>query len=172
MKNIAFVGFKQVGKSTAAKYLADTYGYQRHNFKDALVAEIKQNFPNLLQNLSDLYSFTIDELFEIKPPAMRSLLQNYGTEVRRRDHEHYWVDMWTATLPEGAVVVDDVRFLNEADAVLQSDGIIVRLVRPDVLSGGSHASETEQLDIKADYTIVCTPGDHKALFDELDKLMK
>jgi len=45
MKLIAFVGFKQSGKTTASQYLQEKHGYIRHNFKDALVREIKQNFP-------------------------------------------------------------------------------------------------------------------------------
>jgi len=46
---IGFVGFKQVGKSTAAKYLEKKYGAKRVNMKDGLVAELRKNFPDLLR---------------------------------------------------------------------------------------------------------------------------
>ena len=51
---IGLTGFKQVGKSTAASHLETKHGFSRHNMKDALVAELKQNFPDLLQKLVEL----------------------------------------------------------------------------------------------------------------------
>ncbi len=179
---IGLVGFKQVGKSTAAKYLEDKYSAVRINMKDALVAELRKNFPTLLEEIARTTDFdqglerAIDELFETKPPLMRALMQNYGTEVRRGDNPDYWTDRWKESagqLIDGTnIVVDDVRFLNEAAAVREMGGIIVRLVRPDITSGGTHTSETEQLSIEVDHTIECFPGDHQHLYDALDALME
>lgn len=172
MAIIGLIGFKQVGKSTAAKYLQGKYDFSRHNFKDALVAEIKQNFPDLLRELSIIYSMTVDELFENKPPAMRALMQNYGTQVRRGDRDLYWVEQWVngcLALPK--IVVDDVRFLNEAEAVKKLGGILIRLTRPDITSGGTHSSETNQLEIVADHTIECKAGEHETLYAALDKII-
>lgn len=181
---IGLIGFKQVGKSTAAKYLETQYGFVRHNMKDALVAEIKQNFPDLLREIADWYNsnllasatigmkfLSIDDLFEVKPPLMRALLQNYGTEVRRGDKDSYWTDQWVGRLTVSNTVTDDVRFINEAKAVRLHGGILIRLTRPDVATGGSHKSETEQLEIEADYTIECQQGDHEHLYRELDKIV-
>jgi len=169
---IGLVGFKQVGKSTAAKYLEDKYGFTRHNFKDAMVQEIKDNFPDLLKELEYYYNLTIDELFIQKPPLMRALMQNYGTDVRRKDNRNYWTQQWVKNLDIGKTVVDDVRFLNEAEAVKLGGGIIIRLTRSDIETGGTHASETEQLEIVADHTIECNPGDHEALYRALDEIVK
>lgn len=173
---IGLIGFKQVGKSTAAEYLKNNHNFIRHNMKDGLVAEIKQNFPRLLDELADIYGLNdspayIPRLFDEKPPAMRALLQEYGTEVRRNDDRNYWVKQWLKNKPDGHVVVDDVRFHNEADVVKGNGGILIRLVRPDITTGGDHASETEQLDIVADYTIECTPGEHDALYAQLDTIL-
>lgn len=180
---IGLVGFKQVGKSTAAKYLEEHWGFQRHNMKDALVAEIKKNFPRLLRQIYDETGNTwidqermFDWLFENKPPLMRALLQEYGTEVRRGDRDSYWTDQWdqntfSARALKQNIVVDDVRFLNEAEAIKKRGGVIVRLTRPDVPTGGSHASETEQLQIGADYTISCEQGDVEKLYKELDEII-
>ena len=189
---IGLIGFKQVGKSTAAKYLEEKYSFIRHNMKDALVAEIKQNFPDLLKEIADWYNsnllasatlgmkfLSIDDLFEVKPPLMRALLQNYGTEVRRGDNDNYWVEQWSRKIMDSTLVTgfndkfvtDDVRFLNEASAIKDNDGILIRLTRPDITTGGSHASETEQLLIVADYEIECKPGDHEHLYRELDKIV-
>lgn len=186
---IGLVGFKQVGKSTAAKHLEEKYNAKRINMKDALVAEIKKNFPDLLDAIveaefykADLrddgtkYDIDIDWLFENKPPLMRTLLQNYGTEVRRGDNDSYWTDRWEESVAQQnkhqLIVTDDVRFLNEAAVVQKRGGIIIRLTRPDIATGGMHASETEQLKIVADHVIECEQGDHAALYAALDKLMQ
>lgn len=177
---IGLIGFKQVGKSTAAKYLEDKYGFVRHNFKDALVAEIKEKFPDLLREILErdreffLDCETIDDLFAIKPPLMRALMQNYGTEVRRGDDPNYWVWKWNEQYIKGDaknLVTDDVRFLNEAKVVKDANGTIIRLTRPDLLTGGDHQSETEQLQIVADHTIECEAGDFEKLYTELDRIL-
>jgi len=174
---IGLVGFKQVGKSTAAKYLEEKYSFTRHNFKDALVQELKDNFPDLLTQIviagRDLgfKAMNWNELFEEKPPLMRALLQNYGTDVRRKDNPHYWTGQWGQALFLRDTVADDVRFLNESEAIKREGGIIIRLVRPDILTGGTHVSETEQLEIVADHTIECDPDDHAALYRALDDII-
>ena len=170
---IGLIGFKQVGKSTAAKHL-EGRGFTRINMKDALVAELRKNFPDLLPKLGDIYNMTVDELFEIKPPAMRALMQNYGTEVRRGDKGSYWTDQWELSAGNSEnrnIVVDDVRFINEAEAVRHQGGILIRLTRPDITDGGTHASETEQLEIVADHTIECEAGGHGKLYNALDEII-
>jgi hypothetical protein len=185
MEIIGLVGFKQSGKTTAANYL-ETKGYVRVNFKDGLIAEIKQNFPDLLRAIADTeytehFGGQINALFETKPPLVRALLQNYGTEVRRKDDPDYWVKQYIdelediATLGVEKIVTDDVRFINEAWAiksVKNNGGTIIRLVRTDITSGGDHRSETEQLQIEADHTIEVGPGEHDKLYVELDKIVR
>ena len=103
---------------------------------------------------------------------MRALMQNYGTDVRRKDNRNYWTQQWSQALcPELDTVTDDVRFLNEAEAVKTEGGIIIRLTRSDIETGGTHLSETEQLEIVADHTIECDPGDHEALYRALDDII-
>lgn len=189
---IGLVGFKQVGKSTAASYLEEKYGFVRHNFKDALIAEIKEKFPDLLNSIQDLhevllqYDLSKTELFTQKPPLIRALMQNYGTEVRRGDADGYWTTKWmqgSAKLFEQGttnIVTDDVRFVNEAETIRDFGSLlnipykqtIIRLTRPDMPTGGDHSSETEQLQIEADYTIECEKGDVESLYRQLDEIIK
>lgn len=170
---IGLIGFKQVGKSTAAKHL-EGRGFIRINMKDALVAELRKNFPDLLRELSQAYHMDVDKLFENKPPAMRALMQNYGTEVRRADKDSYWTDQWELSAGNSEnrnIVVDDVRFINEAEAVRRQGGILIRLTRPDITDGGTHSSETEQLSIVADHTIECKAGEHETLYKAIDDII-
>jgi hypothetical protein len=186
---IGLVGFKQSGKSTAASYLESKYGFVRHNFKDALVAELKENFPDLLREIAFPEAswfgkgvieieFAINKLFEEKPPLIRALMQNYGTEVRRKENPDYWVDQWTKKFWElerivYRVVTDDVRFLNEAAMIRSAKcpTAIIRIIRTDITSGGDHSSETEQLEIQADYTIEVGPGEHEKMYNKLDEIL-
>ncbi len=188
MQIIGLVGFKQSGKSTAAKYLEEKYGFVRHNMKGALIAEIKQNFPDLLRVIAEkhyapshVYTEGIDtcinDLFEEKPPLMRALMVNYGTEVRRREDPDYWVHHWKLGVPallaqdKYNIVTDDIRFLNEAQAIKGWNGKLIRIIRTDITTGGDHSSETEQLQIESDYTIEVGPGEQEKLYAELDKIM-
>jgi len=154
---IALTGFKRSGKSECAKHLAK-HGLKRINFKDCLIEEIKQNFPDLLKVIGDD--------FDNKPPAVRALLQNYGTEVRRRDNQDYWVNKWKEKVSDN-VVVDDCRFLNEAKAIKDLGGTIIRVIRPG-FNGDNHISEREQEQIKVDYTIIAQ--DLKSLIQQIDDL--
>jgi len=182
---IAFTGKKQSGKSTACSYIESKVpGVVRVNFKDALIDEIKENFPQLLNAIVETMDKTeydgvnpwsIDRLFKDKPPLMRALMQNYGTDVRRSDIQSYWTDQWIRKVISTGyktVLCDDVRFINEEEAVRSLGGIVVRIVREDLPHTDTHASETEQDTILADYTISVKTGEHQKLYAFLDQILE
>lgn len=170
---IGLVGYKQVGKSTVAQHIADKYGYSRFNMKDALIAELKENFPDLLQMLCNVYLMDIDELFKEKPPLVRALMQNYGSDVRRKDNDRYWIDKWlekTAGIKN--VVVDDIRFQNEADAITNQGGVLIRIERDDVATGGDHQSEQGASTIHCKLSIQSKKGELDILYNRVDEVFK
>lgn len=61
--------------------------------------------------------------------TVRSILQRHATEVRRKADGEYWVDLFRAKAGAigGNILVDDVRMENEADAILDMGGKVVRL---------------------------------------------
>jgi len=77
----------------------------------------------------------------------RHLLQTLGTEWGRRQiHPEIWVRHWQRRLQlcQAAghrVVVDDIRFPNEADAIRQLGGQVWLVERPGIDYRGNHASE-------------------------------
>ena len=83
--------------------------------------------------------------------TVRDLLQYWGTDVRRAQDPIYWLkamDKYVGQdLDAGAhVVVDDVRFENEADWVLARGGVLVRVDTYDGWVPGpfsEHVSETD-----------------------------
>ncbi len=171
---IGLTGYKGSGKSTVANYLEKEYGFKRLNFKDALVSELKERFPDLLRELSQAYHMDIDKLFENKPAAMRALMQNYGTEVRRKDDPNYWAIQYYDKLvaSKDNIVTDDVRFLNEFQEVKLFGGVLIRVTRPDITSGGSHTSETEQESFVVDFTIEGVPGSHESIYKQVDSIIQ
>lgn len=173
---IGLTGYKGSGKTTVAQYLEDHYGFKRVNFKDGLVDEMKERLPDVLELLRQYNGYpNVDYLFFHKPDLMRALMQNYGTEVRRKDDENYWVNRWSAAIFQHSitpVVVDDVRFLNEANAVRSNGGIIIRVERDDIESGGDHQSEVEQNQIEVDFTIRGKAGSHEEIFQQIRHIIE
>jgi ABC-type dipeptide/oligopeptide/nickel transport system ATPase component len=183
---IGLVGYKGSGKTTACniikKHLDDVV---QINFKDALIEEIKQNFPDLLEAIREnqeileydygtLKFVSLDDLFTTKPPLVRTLLQNYGTNVRRADDPGYWVREWDNSVwpkRDKNVLTDDVRFYNEAEMIKEYGGILIRLERTDLEQTDTHQSETEQKEIECDYTITCGAGELDKLEAELIKIL-
>ncbi len=177
---IGLVGFKQSGKSTAAKYLEEKYGFVRHNMKDALIAFMAKTLPDVLAWCREHYQMTNEELFENKPPLVRALMVNIGTDLIREEiDEHFWIEQWKYRSEElfangsDRLVVDDIRFLNEANTlvVAKCPTCFIRIIRTDITTGGDHKSETQNLQIEADYTIEVGPGEQDKLYAELDKIM-
>lgn len=169
---IALTGLKRSGKSTAAKHLETKYGFIRINFKDALLAELKQYFPDFLKAEAEYHACTVDGLLERKPGHIRQLLQNFGTELRRSEDPNYWVEKWWDSLDHNKnIVVDDCRFLNEAAMVKQAGGKIINIVRLGQESKDGHASETEMIKINHDYVIVADEGKPEQITSYLDAFM-
>jgi hypothetical protein len=170
---IALTGLKRSGKSTAAKHLETKYGFVRINFKDALLAELKQYFPDFLKVEAEYHACTVDELLERKPGHIRQLLQNFGTELRRGEDPNYWVEKWWQHVIDAGenIVVDDCRFLNEAAMIKQAGGKIINIVRLGQESKDGHASETEMIKINHDYVIVADEGKPEQITSYLDAFM-
>lgn len=76
-------------------------------------------------------------------PDVRALLQRLGTDCGRNLlGENVWVDAVMSDLPDGDVVITDVRFPNEAKAVRDAGGAVIRIGRPGVRPVNGHLSET------------------------------
>lgn len=186
MKIIAFTGKKGSGKTTASNFVRRNYTQTNTlNFKTALIAEMCRNFDKTLRVISDDMTsiegewgdgseWTVERLFQEKPPIMRALMQNYGTEVRRGDDENHWVKKWKNSVLKSNfnVVCDDVRFENEFLAVKDLGGTVVRIIRlnqqntPD-----SHSSELEMDSLIPDHTITVKDGDIDSLEHELQNIL-
>jgi len=151
---VAFTGKMGSGKSTAAKTLEE-FGFERFSF----ATKLKE---------------LAEDLFEMKEKD-RKLLQDFGSALREIDQ-----DVWVKYLMRkiglcvfrciedkqpARIVIDDLRYLNEAHILKQNGFILVRLIclneslrfdwlqKHGTLDGQGHPSETEQEQILVDYTI-------------------
>jgi hypothetical protein len=168
---VGLAGYARSGKDTAATGLTD-YGFQQVAFADILREFLYRLNPSMalpksINNLSATgYSVRATSLQEVidkygwggyKESAhggeIRELLQRLGTECGRQlIDDEIWI---RAALDgkEGDLVVTDVRFPNEAHAIRDRGGIVIRIVRPGVGAANSHSSETALDDFKFDAII-------------------
>lgn len=161
MKILALVGLAGSGKTTLATALESDHFWIRIRFAEP----VKQMIHTLLtyQGLNpQTASLMIDSgLKEIPTPYLnnrtpRHAMQTLGTEWRELIDRNLWIDIWKRSLVglplNSKIVVDDCRFLHEAEAVRSMGGKILRITRPNVLPG-SHISETEMNSIIPDFEI-------------------
>lgn len=151
---IGLTGPKQAGKDTV-------YERARHIMDGVLTVE-RVSFADLLyRSAAASLGVTVEELgrwkndpaafVSVKAPreprrsqTVRQYLQAYGTEAHRQVFgSSFWVDAVDLEHEGRLVIVTDVRFENEADAVVRAGGVIVKVVGPPNVedNGDGHASE-------------------------------
>jgi hypothetical protein len=89
-------------------------------------------------------------------PDVRPLLVRTGTEAGREVlWDNVWVDAAMASLPAGRpAVFTDARFPNEAEAIRDAGGYLVRVTRPGFeRAPDAHISETALDDYRHDFYI-------------------
>ena len=92
---------------------------------------------------------------EAGPMTVRDFLQKLGTDALRNGlHDNVWVNALMADYDEDSNwVITDTRFPNEAQAIKDKGGIVIRVDRPGVKPINTHPSETGLDNWKFDYTI-------------------
>jgi hypothetical protein len=174
---VGLSGKAGAGKDTLAELLVKTGRYTRMAFADAL----KQDVATMLYGNPAPGNIARLNADKRGIPEVRSLLQSYGV-ARRALQPDYWVDRlfneWDRYLyfsrkgtglyicgengdiatPPSRLVVPDVRFVNEADAIKERSGVIIRVHRPRFDNGLTeeqklHPSETELDTYSFDYRV-------------------
>lgn len=168
---VGVIGRKRSGKDSFAAPLVED-GWARISLADPLrdaalaldplVGEVYLTDPETGSahvhreaRLSDVISVLGWEAAKDRVPEVRRTLQRLGTEAIRALDEGFWTRIALARIAasEAPVVVPDVRYPNEADAVRERGGLIVRVVRPETEVEDAHPSETALDDYVADVVI-------------------
>jgi len=147
---IGLAGAKRSGKDTAANLLASRYGFERESFAGPIRRFIAQTLGLSAEALESVKESPIDWLPGFTP---RLLMQTVGTEWGRNTvHPDLWIlsAMRRVYALQGlgarGVVLTDVRFANEANAIRDGGGFVLRLNRTAARSEDSHASEVRLAD--------------------------
>lgn len=91
--------------------------------------------------------------------SVREFLQKLGTEAMRNGlHTNVWVNaLFSDVSSEDNIIITDMRFINEMEAVVKRNGITIRVTRPVKKSKNTarlHPSETSLDKAKFDYEII------------------
>lgn len=160
-------GFAGSGKDTVADRLVDRWGFVKISFADRLremalaidpIVTFKRNhWWN--RKTPFRYSEALEEIgyneAKFKYPEVRDFLQRLGTEAGRKlIDNNFWVNMaMDEAAKHSRVVIPDMRFRNEAQAVLDKRGFTVQIKRPGVGPANSHISEHDLAEWKFDLTV-------------------
>jgi len=115
--NIAFTGKYGSGKTTIANYLAEKHGYTKMSLADPMRKITKEIFG----------------IESKKDPRYRRIMQKLGTDWFRSEDLYVWINYLLKRVENepGPIVVDDVRFPNEALTLVQNGWKIIYLRCPD-----------------------------------------
>lgn len=141
------------GKSTVSRFLKD-WGVVRswRDFGDEIKKETAETFQFPLE-----YCYTEEGketvIFHPRLPGgaltVRRILQWWGTDVRRAEDPHYWVEKmrsWIMANRPDSLVIGDVRFWEEVEFVRHAGGWLFRILPFPGWSPGAtalHRSETD-----------------------------
>ena len=149
MNLIALTGSAGSGKTTASQLLIDSFGYKRMSFADPLKQIAKESFGWDGQ----------------KDYRGRRLLQVLGTDAGRAYNPEIWIDKMRSLIlsydmEQGRymaytnIVIDDIRFNNEANLVHEFGGKVILLEGASYYTDPSHellASHPSEQDISRDH---------------------
>ena len=155
---IGISGKQGSGKSTLTELLLERLGpgWKRASLGDALKQEVSEvfNIPldlmytqegkNTLVVIPRSVMDRYPKVFKRTTYLVREVLQLWGTDVRRAEDPTYWTRRLTAGGEN--VIVDDIRFIDEAEFICSEGGWLFRLETfPGyvVPATGAHASETD-----------------------------
>jgi len=164
---IGLSGYARSGKDTAADRLVEHHMFTRYSFAAPMKEAMYKLNP--IVSSDEIGNFRYKDLVDAygldkskeDAPEIRRLLQVFGTEIGRDMFGiNFWVDLTLNSVKEDRVVISDVRFKNEADAIKRIGGQVWRINRSGVGPVTNHSSETDLDDynfhniIDNDYSVV------------------
>lgn len=160
---VALCGPAGAGKTTLAEFLVRDFDFVRTRFAEpikdmihALLEAQGATISQIVRMLDGDLKETASPLLEGKTP--RFAMQTLGTEWRNLIGQDLWVNAWDrrttlALANNHRLVIDDLRFVHEAERIRSHGGICIFVTRPN-FGPGIHASETEYLKIPVAKTII------------------
>jgi hypothetical protein len=179
---IGIIGKARSGKDTTGDYLVNKNNFTKYSFANPLK-----------RGVMELFGFTEDQVFgdskDIIDPEWgvtpRLVLQVVGTEFFQFDLPNhipelqsigrgFWVKRFKQWYPKNNtkdIVICDVRFQHEVDAILEMGGSVWKIQRPNLTSTDGHASEKEMDLIEGVTTLIINDGTLDDLYNKIDSLL-
>lgn len=162
---VALLAPKGTGKTTFAHTLQNYYGFSTVSFSSPIRLSLVRAVNAFLADQGINETVSLQDLMDNKE-SYRLGLQWLGTEIvrDRMNRPTHWINKAMSSIDNitnfhtqektlSAIVVDDVRFNNEAEALRDRGFRIVRLVNPTITANDAHQSETQLRSIVTDETI-------------------
>lgn len=180
---IGISGYAGSGKDTVGKIIKDVYGDESWEIRKfagklkeitALILDIPIGFledPEYKETLLGSEWDYEDEDGKLKTMKVRDFLQKIGTEgLRKGLHPNVWVNALMAEYRPPKMseyrpskwIITDVRFPNEAKAIKDRGGCVIRVNRPDLGPLNGHPSENALDDWSFD-AVIDNDGDKNVL---------
>jgi len=177
---IGIAGYARSGKDTMAEYISMRYSFKKAAFADPIRQALVALNPNVIVNHPEtgerahmplelaVFSFGWEQLKSLSPDV-RPLLQNMGSEVGRH---FFGKDLWVNRLfldnvGERKLVISDVRYWNEAQAIRKRGGEVWLVQRLDGHPANGHSSESDLGEYEFD-RVFSNDGNLDRLYDKID----
>ena len=171
---IGLSGYAQSGKDSTAELLCLNYGYTRLAFADPMRQALMVINPKLdsITRVSDLvedYGWDVTK----RNPEVRRLLQVLGTDFGRKMlGDDVWIKIALLGIKsEDKIVISDVRYPNEAQAIKNLSGSLWRINRHNHSAVNGHTSE-HAMDNYMFNHVIYNDGTLDDLSDEVFMLAK
>jgi dephospho-CoA kinase len=157
-KIIALCGKMRSGKDTVADYLTMMYGYKKVKFAEPLKKGV-QAFYGFSDEQMETTKDVVDNRWGITP---RKAMQFFGCEVCQQQIQQilpdigrtFFVKSLLAKYEGQKIVISDMRFLHEFEAIDKIPGsLIIKIERDHLNHAETHISEIEVEKIQTKYTI-------------------
>lgn len=157
---IGICGMRRSGKDTISSFFSN-YGYKNVKISKPLKTVCQTIFGFSESQMEDETKDIIDENLGISP---RKALQFFGTEVMQYKIQEllpnvgrtFWIDMLIRQNVEEKIVISDMRFQHEYNALKTKYGnnlFIIKVTRDHNIGKDIHLSENEWMHIKEDFLI-------------------
>jgi len=178
---IGLSGKARSGKNTAAYYIQERLGED---------ASIDSFAGNLKRVCMEAFGFTANQVYGNEKLVVDSFwgntpvyfLQKVGTELfRNMIDKDFWCKSLMKTVDrvleyeDNIIIIDDVRFPNEADAIKERGGILIRInreERPDTGRDPNHPSEIALDDYEGFDYIIDNDGTIEELYNKLEVILE
>lgn len=153
---VGFIGASGSGKDTAADYMVKKFGFKKFSFAAPLKRMVKECF---LLTDEQCYGSKKEEIDTRWGCSPRELFQVLGTEFaqymlpellpslqNKFSKKCFWVYHLTEAIKQdksNCIVISDVRFQHEIDALLKYGAYLFKIDRPNNKETREHISEEE-----------------------------